>query len=143
MHVSKKYATCEFICVLCYNTIKQMDGAIYNKRVRMLTFCVKLLHNNARPLELLPLQHWELFDHPSYSPDLTLCDYHLFTYLKNWLESKDFNNNELMKGVKTWLSSQVAETSLTQAYKNIFLNTSTSILVMTMLLKNVCIFCKQ
>jgi hypothetical protein len=34
-------------------------------------------------------------------------DYHLFTYLKNWLRSQSFNiNEELMEGVITWLSSQ-------------------------------------
>jgi hypothetical protein len=39
-----------------------------------------------------------------------LSDYHLFTYLKNWLWSQRFNNNEeLMEGVKTWLSSQAAD----------------------------------
>jgi histone-lysine N-methyltransferase SETMAR len=58
------------------------------------------------------LQHFnlELFDHPPYSPDLTLSDYHLFTYLNNWLQSQLFNSNEeLMEGVKTWLSSQTAD----------------------------------
>jgi hypothetical protein len=35
---------------------------------------------------------------------------HLFTYLKNWLQSKCFSNNEeLMEGVKTWLSLQAAD----------------------------------
>jgi histone-lysine N-methyltransferase SETMAR len=48
-----------------------------------------------------------LFDYPPYSPDLAPSDHHLFTYLKNWLRSQHFNNNEeLMRGVKTWLSSQ-------------------------------------
>jgi hypothetical protein len=41
-----------------------------------------------------------LFDHPPYSPDLALSDYHLFTYLKNWFGSQRFNNSELMEGVK-------------------------------------------
>jgi hypothetical protein len=59
--------------------------------------------------------HWELFDYP-YSPDFDLSNYHLFTYLKNWLELQIFNNEELMEGVKTWLSSQVADF----AYKNFF-----------------------
>jgi hypothetical protein len=63
-------------------------------------------------IQLLALEHfnWELFDHPPYSLDLVPCDYHLFTYLKNWLRSQRFNTNEeLMEGVKTWLSSQVAD----------------------------------
>jgi histone-lysine N-methyltransferase SETMAR len=52
---------------------------------------------------------WELFDYPPYSPDLAPSDYYLFTYLKNRLGSQRFNNNELMEGVKTWLSSQAAD----------------------------------
>jgi hypothetical protein len=51
-----------------------------------------------------------LFNHPPYSPDLAPSNYHLFTYLKNWLRSQRFNNNEeLMEGVKTWLSLQAAD----------------------------------
>jgi hypothetical protein len=58
---------------------------------------------------LLEHLNWELFDHPSYSPDLTPSVYHLFTYLKNWLRSQRFNNNEeLIEGVETWLRSQGA-----------------------------------
>jgi histone-lysine N-methyltransferase SETMAR len=59
-----------------------------------------LLHDNARPhtaartRALLGHFNWELFDHFPYSPDLALSDYHLFTYLKSWLRSKRFNNNE-------------------------------------------------
>jgi hypothetical protein len=57
------------------------------------------------------LEHfnWELFDNSPYSPYLASSDYHLFAYLKNWLGSQRFTNNELMEGVKTWLSSQVAD----------------------------------
>jgi hypothetical protein len=54
--------------------------------------------------------NWELFDHAPYSPDLRPSNYHLFTYLKNWLRSQRFGNTEeLMEGVKTWLGSQTAE----------------------------------
>jgi hypothetical protein len=83
---------------------------------------------------LLKHLKWELLDHPPYSPDLTPSEYHLFTYLKNWLGSQCFNNNEqLMEDVKMWLSSWAAEL-LTQAYKNLFPDmTSASILVVTML----------
>jgi hypothetical protein len=43
------------------------------------------------------------------SPDFTPSDYHLFTYLKNWMISQHFNTNEeLMEDGKTWLSSQAA-----------------------------------
>jgi histone-lysine N-methyltransferase SETMAR len=73
-----------------------------------------LLHDNARPYTaagtraLLEHFSWELFDHPPYSRDLAPSDYNLFTltYLKNWLRSQPFNNNEeLMEVVKTWLNS--------------------------------------
>jgi histone-lysine N-methyltransferase SETMAR len=82
----------------------------------MLTYGVVLLHDNARPPTVARtralLQHinWELFDHPPYSPDLAPSDYQLFTYLNSWLGSQLFiNNEELIKGVKTWLSSQAAD----------------------------------
>jgi hypothetical protein len=77
---------------------------------------VVLLHVNVRPhtaaCTRALLEHfiWELFDHPPYSLDLVSSDYHLFTYLKNWLRPQRFSNNEeLMEGVKTWLSSESAD----------------------------------
>jgi hypothetical protein len=81
----------------------------------MLTSGVVLLHDNAclhtaaRTQALLEQFSWELFDHPPYSPDFALRDYCLFTYLKNWLGSQHVNNNEMIEGVKTWLSSQAAD----------------------------------
>jgi hypothetical protein len=81
----------------------------------MLTFGAVLLHDNARPHTAAHTpalqEHFnsELFDRPPYSPDLTLSDYHLFTYLKDWSGSQCFNNNELMEGVKMCLSSQAAD----------------------------------
>jgi transposase len=67
-------------------------------------------HTAARTRALLKHFNWELFDYPPHSPDLAPSDYHLFTYLKDWLRSQRFNNSkELMDGVKTWLSSQAAD----------------------------------
>jgi hypothetical protein len=44
------------------------------------------------------------------SPDLAPNDCYLFIYLKNWLRSQRFKNNEgLIESVKTWLSSQTAD----------------------------------
>jgi transposase len=86
-----------------------MSRAIQNESNGMLTYGVVFLHANARPhtpaitRELLEQFNWELFDHPPYSPDLAPSDYHLFTYLKNWLQS------QLFKYVKTWLSSQAPD----------------------------------
>jgi hypothetical protein len=71
-------------------TLKNLRRAIQNKRYRMLTSGVMLLHENARlhraacTQALLEYINWELFDHPPYSPYLTSSDYHLFTYPNNW-----------------------------------------------------------
>jgi histone-lysine N-methyltransferase SETMAR len=96
--------------------LKNLRRAIQNKKLGMLTSGIVLLHNNigrltaARNRALLEHFNWELFDRPSYSPDLAPSDYHPFTYLKNWLRSQRFSTNEkLMEGVETCLSSQVAE----------------------------------
>jgi hypothetical protein len=85
----------------------------------MLTYSLVFLHENAYPntaahtQALLEHFDWELFDYRTYSPNLILSDYHLFTYMKNWLVSQHFNiNEELMEGVKMWLSSWVAVTGV-------------------------------
>jgi hypothetical protein len=60
----------------------------------------------------LALEHCnlKLIHHPPYSYDLTPSDYHLFTYLKNYLLSQHIKNNKkLMDSVKTLLSSWVAD----------------------------------
>jgi histone-lysine N-methyltransferase SETMAR len=74
-------------------SLKELRTVTENKRRGMLTYSVVLLHDNASPhtaartRALLEHFNWELFDHTPYSPDLAPCDYHLFTYLKNWLVS--------------------------------------------------------
>jgi hypothetical protein len=73
----------------------------------MLTRGVVLLHDNARPHTaartntLIKLFNWEISVHPSYIPDLTPSDYHLFTKIKVWLVTQRFHTNEdHMEGVK-------------------------------------------
>jgi hypothetical protein len=96
-------------------TLKKLRRAIQNRR-GVPTSGIVPLHDNACPhtvartRALLEHFNWELFDHSPYSLDLGPSDYHLFTYLKNWLRSRRLKNNEeLMEGVKTWLSSQAAD----------------------------------
>jgi histone-lysine N-methyltransferase SETMAR len=74
-------------------TLRKLCRAIQNKRCGMLTSGVMLIHDNsqrtaAHTSALLKHFNWELTDHPSYSPDLALSDYCLFTYLKNRLGSQ-------------------------------------------------------
>jgi transposase len=96
--------------VYCVRNTKTRRGILTSDAV--------LFHDNARPHTspaactpaLLEHFNWELSNHPPYSSDLAPSDYHLFTYVKNSLKSQRFNNNEeLMEGVKTWLSSQAAD----------------------------------
>jgi hypothetical protein len=76
----------------------------------------------ARTRALLGHFNWELFDHLPYSHELAPNHYHPLTYLKNWLGSQRFNNNEeLREGVKTWLSSQAADIFNTGIQKLILL----------------------
>ena len=48
-------------------------------------------HNNARPhsatltQEILAQMYWTALEHPPYSPDLSLCNYHMFGPLKEAL----------------------------------------------------------
>jgi hypothetical protein len=96
---------------------KKVGPAIQNIRCGMLTYGIVFLHDNvslhthtaACTLALLEHFNWELFDYPPYNLVLTPSSYHFFTYLKNWMGSQCFNNNELMEGVNTWLSSQAAD----------------------------------
>jgi hypothetical protein len=88
---------------------KKLHRANHNKRRVMMTSGVMLLHVNVRPhtaartRALLEHFSWELFD-------LAPSDNHLFTCLKSRLRSQRFNNNEvLMEGVKSCLSSQAAD----------------------------------
>jgi hypothetical protein len=84
----------------------------------MLTYGVMLLHDSALPhMSTAPrirslLEHFnrELFYYPPYITDFAPSYCNFFTNLKNWLQSQRFKNNEvLMQGVKTWLSSQAAD----------------------------------
>jgi hypothetical protein len=82
----------------------------------MLTSCVVFFHDNVIPHTATRIRgvrghfNWELFDHLFYSPDLAPSDYHLFIYRKHRLRSQRFNNNEeLMEGVKMWLTSQTTD----------------------------------
>jgi histone-lysine N-methyltransferase SETMAR len=101
---------------VCYETLKKLRMAFQNKRRGMLTYGVVLLHDSSRPhtaartRALLEHFNWELFDHPHYSPHLAPSDYHLFTYAKNCMRTQLINSvEELMEGVKTWLSSHASD----------------------------------
>jgi hypothetical protein len=131
----------------------------------MLTYSVVLLHDNghlhtsACTRALLEHFNWELFDHVSYSPYLAPSNYHLFaSWRTEWGHSTSAIMRSWWKVLKRgWTHRH--QTSLTQTYKNIFPNmTSTSILAVTMLSSSLslyvffvhnnfflshCLFCQQ
>jgi len=48
-------------------------------------------------------------DHPTYTPDLSPSDFHLFLHLKKSLGGKRFDDNDDLNGaVQKWLTSQAA-----------------------------------
>ena len=83
-----------------FEKLNKLRSSIQNKRRRMLTQGVVLLHDNVQPHnaagtnDLIKLFSWEIFDHPPYSPDLAPSDYHLFTKMKAWLATQRFHTNE-------------------------------------------------
>jgi hypothetical protein len=85
-------------------TLKKTAGHSEQKAWWQCAFTQGCLHpSNAGTFQL------GVFDHPPYNTDLAPSDHHLFTYLKNCSKSLCFNcDEELMQGVKMWLSSQAA-----------------------------------
>jgi hypothetical protein len=100
---------------------------IQKKMHGMLTSGVDFLHDNACPhtathsRPLVENFNWELFDHPPYSPDFAPSDYHLFT-------GCDHSASAIMSWWKVskrgWAHRW--QTSLTQAHKNLFLDTTSA-----------------
>ena len=69
-------------------------------------------HDNAHPhiaaaiVETVQQLGFEL-EHPTYSPDLTPSDYHIFVPLKEALHTRRFTSDEEVKeAVHTWLREQ-------------------------------------
>jgi histone-lysine N-methyltransferase SETMAR len=82
-------------------TLKNCAGPAVQKRRGMLTSGVKCFSMTLSVrIKLFALErcwgisNWELSDSPAYSPDIAPSDYRLFTYMKNWLPSQRFKNNE-------------------------------------------------
>jgi len=99
---------------VCCETLNNLRRSIQNKQCGMLTKGIILLHDNARPRTtthasaLLKLFNWEIFDHPTYSPDLAPSDYRLFTKMVMLATQCFHTNEELMDGVNNWLHNLAA-----------------------------------
>ena len=82
--------------------------------------CAKLqilfLHDNTRTHQALATQKklayvgFQCLDHPPYSPDLVLSDYHLFPGLKKQLKGGHFSSEaEIIAAAETWLDGKTSE----------------------------------
>jgi len=67
-------------------------------------------HDNAPAHRALTTQKklaylgFQCLNHPPYSPDLALLDYHLFPGLKNQLKGRHFSSDaEVIAAAETWL----------------------------------------
>jgi hypothetical protein len=114
------YACNKEVCCLWAQpsfVLRNTKKIVQSKRYGMLISSVVLLHDNAclhtaaHTQALLELFNWGLLDHPLYSPDLALSDTTCLL-IPTWKIGCDHsastimsNNEELMEGVKTWLSS--------------------------------------
>jgi transposase len=73
-----------------------------------------LLHDNARihtaahTNALIKSFNWEIFDYPSYSPDLAPIDYDLLTKMKVWLGTQRFHTKDELKDGVNWLHNFAA-----------------------------------
>ena len=74
---------------------------------------VILHHDNARPHTAAQTEQtinnlgWELFPHPTYSPDLALSDFHQFDPLKKFTRGTKFESDDEVKSVVNgWLRHQ-------------------------------------
>ena len=53
---------------------------------------------------------FQCLDHPTYSPDLVLSNYHLFPGLKKQLIVRHFSSEaEVIAAMETWLDGQTSE----------------------------------
>ena len=63
-----------------------------------------MLHDNARPHTARLAQvllreqfHWDIYEHPPYSPNLAPSDYFLFPKMKEHLAAKRFTSDDDLK----------------------------------------------
>jgi len=101
-----------------------MKDILKEKRRGKFTKGVLFLHDNAPAHRVLAIQKKlaylgsQCLDHPPYSPDLALSDYHLFPGLKKQLKGHHFSSDaEVIAAAETWLDGQPSEMFLSGLQK--------------------------
>ena len=94
----------------------QLKDILKEKRRGKVTKGVLFLHDNAPAHRALATQKklaylvFQLLDHPPFSTDLVLSDYHLFPGLKKQLRGHHFSSDmEVIVAAETWLDGQNSE----------------------------------
>jgi len=94
----------------------QLKDILKEKRRGKFTKGVLFLHDNAPAHQALAIQKkvaylgFQCLDHPPYSPDLALSDYHLFRGLKKQLKGRHFSSDAEVNAVaETWLDGQPSD----------------------------------
>ena len=126
--------------------VRSLIKVLKNKQRGMRNAGVVLLHDNVRPHADRRLTHvlqefsWEVFNHPPYSPDFALSDFHIFLHLKKFLfgETQRFKNDRGEDGCHIVFQTQTADFCDTGYKSWSYGMTNVSILNMNML-KNISI----
>ena len=91
----------------------QLKDILKEKRRGKINKVVLFLHDNTPAHRTLATQKklaylgFQFLDHPPYSPDLALSDYHLFPGLKEQLKSHHFSSEVgVIAAAETWLDGQ-------------------------------------
>jgi hypothetical protein len=97
----------------CGETLECLRSATKDKRSGMLPRRIILFHDNVRPhsarttCEKLQQFWWEVLPHSPYSPDLSPCDYHIFSANeKSTQRSVLHHGHRCTKAITLWLHSQ-------------------------------------
>jgi len=93
----------------------QLKDVLKEKRSGKFTKGVLFLHDSSpahralATLKKLVYLGFKCLDHPPYSPDLALSDYHLFLGLKKQLKVRHFSSDaEVIAAAETWLDGQIS-----------------------------------
>jgi len=91
----------------------QLKDILKEKRRGKFTKGVLFFHDSAPAHRALATQKklaylgFQCLDHPPYSPDMVLSDYHLFPGLKKKLKVRHFSSDaEVIAAAETWLEGQ-------------------------------------
>jgi len=94
----------------------QLKDILKEKRHGKVTKGVLFLYDSAPAHRALATQKklaylgFQCLDHPPYSPNLVLLDYHLFPGLKKQLKGRHFSSDaEVIAATETWLDGQPSE----------------------------------